>query len=102
MSIRFTDILTTANALATYLGDPVVVPNHLIEAVAILREEKGLEDFGPGMSPMIPRSPGGAVVRPDVRDLTQRWFKAHGSDPLVRLEDGAVDEFVEDLLTLEP
>jgi len=101
VSIRFTDILTTATALAHYLGEPEVTPRLLIESVAILRGAKTLDDFGPGRSPMIPRDPGGAAVPAAVQELTQAWFRRMGHDPTIELEEGAVDEFLEEVQALE-
>lgn len=101
MSIRFTDILTTATALAHYLGDSEITTFHLTEAVALLRAQRTLEDYGPGRSPMIPRDPGGAMVGPQLRDLTQAWFKRMGSNPTTELEDRAVEEFLDDLRALD-
>lgn len=101
MTIRFTDILTTATALATYLGDREITTFHLAEAVAVLREERTLDDYGPGRSPLIPRDPGGAVVGDRLRALTQAWFQRLGADPAIELEDGAVEEFLEELAALE-
>jgi len=101
VNIRFTDILTTATALAHYLGEPEVTPRLLRDSVAILREEKAIEDFGPGRSPFIPRDPMGATVPRTVRELTQAWFHRLGDDPTVELEEGAVDEFLQELAALD-
>ena len=38
--LRFADILTTASAVANYLGVAEVSAAHLVESVALLREEK--------------------------------------------------------------
>lgn len=77
--LRFADILTTASAVANYHGVPDVTATHLLDAIAILREEKSLDDLGRPVSPLVPRRPG-AGVDPPVRDLVQRWWHTLGED----------------------
>lgn len=101
MSIRFTDILTTATALAQYLGDNEINAFHLAESVGLLRGQRTLDEFGPGRSPLIPRDPGGPAVGAELRDLTQAWFARLGSDPASELEESAVDEFLQELTALD-
>ena len=85
--IRFADILTTASAVASYLGVATVTAAHLIESVAILRGEKSVEDLGRPVSPLVSRSSQGADVEPAARDLVQHWFFAVGQDINATLDE---------------
>jgi hypothetical protein len=76
-AIRFTDILTTAAAIADYLAAESVAPEHLANAVDVLTGERRMADFGRPVSPLVRRSKNGAVDEP-VRALVQRWFEALG------------------------
>ncbi len=94
-TLRFADILTTASAVANYLGAANVTAAHLLEAVALLREEKTLADLGPALSPLVRRAPGGGSVDPKVRELVQRWFEQLGRDPNAAIHADAVERFLE-------
>ncbi len=85
--IRFVDILTTASAVASYLGAPLVTAAHLIEAVAILRGEKSVEELGRPVSPLVSRSSQGAEVEQTARELVQHWFFAVGQDINAALDE---------------
>ncbi len=79
--LRFTDILTTAAAIANYLGVPDVTATHMLDATAIQLGEKTMESLGRGVSPLMPKlasTQGGA--EPEVRALAQRWYVSLGSD----------------------
>lgn len=86
--LRFADILTTAAAVANYLGEPTVGASHLLDAIAILRNEKTLDDLGRPVSPLLRRATGsGGDADPAVRDLAQRWFAALGASVDAELDD---------------
>ncbi len=74
--IRFADILTTASAVASYLGEGEVVAIHLVHAIDILTARITLDDLGRALSPLVRRTPPGmgSTVQPAVRDLVQRWY----------------------------
>ena len=80
--IRLTEILTTASAVANYLGEVDVSASHLAHAIAILLGETTLEDLGRPLSPLIRRVPPGQAggADPEVRALAQRWFAELGGD----------------------
>lgn len=99
--LRFADILTTASAVANYLAQPEVTAAHLLEAVAILRGEKTLEDLGRPLSPLVRRAgPQGAGVEPRARELVRRWFAAIGSSPTAELAAEQAVAFEQDLRAL--
>ncbi|MBI5949814.1 MAG: hypothetical protein HY875_16885 [Chloroflexi bacterium] len=85
--IRFADILTTGSAVSSYLGASTVTAAHLIEAVAILRGEKLVEELGRPVSPLVSRSSQGAEVEPATRELVQHWFFALGQDINATLDE---------------
>lgn len=97
--VRFADILTTASAAANYLGESHVVPQHLLYAIAILRETMTLEDLGRAVSPLVRRTPPGmgGTVDPKVRELAQRWFEALGSDAEARISSEQLAELIAEL-----
>lgn len=100
--LRFADILTTASAVANYLGVAEVSAAHLVESVALLREEKTMADLGPALSPLVRRRPGGGGgVEAGVRELVQRWFEELGRDPNAEMDAGAVAAFVGEALALD-
>ena len=80
--VRFADILTTASAVANYLGEPDVTAAHMLLAIAIQCGQETIEALGRPVSPLVPRPPRAAAAGADpaVRALTQRWFAALGSD----------------------
>lgn len=80
--LRFTDILTTAAAVANYIGASNVTAGHLLDAIAILLDEKSMQDLGRGVSPLMPRGPRGQreSVDPAIRALAQEWFADLGND----------------------
>ena len=80
--IRFADILTTASAVANYLGEPDVTAANMLHAIAIQCGEETIEALGRPVSPLVPRPPRAAATGADpaVRALTQRWFATLGSD----------------------
>ena len=94
-TLRFADILTTASAVANYLGAANVTAAHLQEAVALLREEKTMADLGPALSPLVRRAAGGGSVDPKVRELVQRWFEQLGRNPNAEIDADAVERFLE-------
>lgn len=79
--IRFADILTTASAIANYLGEADVTAAHVLDALDIQAGAKQMEDLGRPVSPLLRRgsqAPPGA--EPAVRELVQRWFATLGND----------------------
>ncbi len=80
MGLRFTDILTNASAIADFVGEQNVTARHMLDAVAVLQDEKTMDDFGKPVSPMLRRLRGPGGADPRVRELAQRWFALLGSD----------------------
>jgi hypothetical protein len=97
-SLRLTEILTTASAIANFAGDSDVGPRHLLDAIAVLEGAKGMDDFGRPVSPLVPRGKAGAD--PAVREIAQRWFAALGSDVEAGLSATQLDELRAELLAL--
>jgi hypothetical protein len=95
-SLRFTEILTTATAVASYLGANEIGAAHVQMAVAVLRENVTLADLGAAPSPLVPRSRSTPVSGP-VRELVQRWFADLGSDPLVEIDEEGIEVFLAEL-----
>lgn len=102
--VRFADILTTASAVANYLGAPLVSAGHVLDAIAILGEEKTMEDLGRPVSPLlggaIRTASGGGGVAPEVQALVQHWFAALGSDPNAELSEAHIAQLRADLSIL--
>lgn len=97
--LRFTDILTTASAVATYVGEADVSARHLLDALALLRGAKTMEDLGRPRSPLVrPRGRGGAEAA--VRALVQRWWLALGEDVLATLGPAEAGQFEADVRAL--
>jgi hypothetical protein len=71
--VRFADILTTASAVANYLGESDVRAAHLRDAIALLNEETTLDALGRPLSPLVRRA-GKRGATGAVRALAQRWF----------------------------
>lgn len=94
--IRFADILTTSSAVANYHGVPDVTAVHLLDAIAILREEKSLDDLGRAVSPLVPRRPGGGVDA-RVRDLVQRWWHTLGENVNATLDADTLSTLISEL-----
>ena len=51
--IRFTDVLTNASTIASLKGDQLVGFGHLADAIEVLTGAKSMEEFGPGVSPLL-------------------------------------------------
>lgn len=81
-ALRFTDILTTAAAVANYTGSVDVTASHLLDAIAILLDEKSMPDLGRAVSPLMPRGIRGQreAIDPAIRALAQQWFADLGND----------------------
>lgn len=101
-TIRFVDILTTAAAVANYLGSGSIEPAHLIDAIAILRDGMPITDLGRAVSPLVPRAPGGPTVGPAARELVQRWYTDLGGHVEATLHAADVDRLLADLSALPP
>ncbi len=99
--MRFADILTTAAAVTSYLGEDEVCPRHVLDAVAVLAGEKEMAALGRGSSPLLPRPPGGGGVQPPLRELVRAWFARLGNDASAALDGGSLAEFVADVRALE-
>lgn len=88
--LRLTEVLTTATAVANYLGETTIRAEHLQAAIGLLRETITMDDLGRPQSPTLARmTRAGSEVAPEVRVLAQQWFARLGSDPLA--EFGAAD-----------
>ena len=86
--LRLSEILTTSSAVANYRGVRNVRALDVLDAVAMLRGEKALDDLGRPLSPMVSRISGaGSGATDGVRELAQRWFAALGEDPTAELDD---------------
>jgi len=100
--MRFADILTTASAVASYLGAPEVSAGHMLHAIAIQAGSEALEDLGRPVSPLIPRGPVQAGVAPAVREVVRRWFERLGGDAGAELDEAAIEALSGDLRALIP
>ncbi|MCC7364905.1 MAG: hypothetical protein IT303_11090 [Dehalococcoidia bacterium] len=100
--IRFADILTTASAVANYLGAATITAAHLLDAIAILCGERRMEDLGRPVSPLLGGATRGAgpAVPPAVQELVQRWFAALGSDPNAGLAPEQLAALRQDLVDI--
>lgn len=86
--IRFTDVLTTASTVANYLGLNEVRAGHMLQAIALLKEEIRMEELGRGVSPLLQRASQRQVgASAAVRELAQRWYASLGSDVYAELND---------------
>lgn len=98
--LRFTDILTTASAVANYLGRGEVTAPDLLDAVCILCGEKTMEQLGRPLSPLVRRPSQGAGATVEVRALAQRWWAELGGSPGAALDEAAVARLRADLQAL--
>jgi len=100
--LRLTDILTTASAVANYLGVPEVRASHVRDAIAILQDRKSMDDLGRPQSPMLSRLIGsGKGADPAVAELARHWFERLGGDVTATLDEAALTEFEAALEALE-
>jgi hypothetical protein len=92
--MRFTDILTTASAIANYLGQPDVEAAHLLAAIDVVAGIRSMDELGRPTSPLLRRhgapAPGSTA---GVRSLAQRWFADLASDPQAELDDRQLTTF---------
>lgn len=71
----------------------------MLDAIAILREEKGIDDLGRPVSPLVPRpQQPGADER--VRDLVQRWWRELGQDVDAELPPAELPRLIAELEAL--
>ncbi|HMO54998.1 MAG TPA: hypothetical protein PJ994_10880, partial [Tepidiformaceae bacterium] len=96
--IRFVEVLTTASAVANYLGVADVTAKHVLAALAILREEATLEDLGRPLSPMLRRGAPGS--EPAVRGFAQRWYRALSENPHAELSEPQVEAMIAELRSI--
>ncbi len=96
--LRFADILTTAAAVADYMGVADVSGEHLLAAMNILLEDLQLEDMGRPVSPMLRRNGQEKGVEPAVKELVKRWFARVGTDINARLDAALLDEFRDEIM----
>lgn len=94
--MRFTDILTTASAVANYTGSPTVTAVHLLDAVAILLGTKTMEELGRPRSPLA-RVPGQGGVAPAVKELAQRWWADLGGDVRAEIDHAGLTRLLAEL-----
>jgi hypothetical protein len=71
----------------------------MLDAIAILRGEKSLEDLGRPLSPLVPRRAEGGA-EPAVRELAQRWWNLLGGDIRATLDDTALAALRAELVSL--
>lgn len=98
--IRFTDILTTASSITTYLGEDTVEPRHVMLALEVLEGDQGFASLGRPLSPMVRRRPGGPVVQADLKALVQRWWSYLGATPEAELDPSDRGRLKQDLALL--
>ena len=100
--IRLTEILTTASAVANYLGEVDVSAEHVAHSIQILLGEITLEDLGRPLSPLVRRLPPGQAggAEPEVRALAQRWFAELGGDVTAVLTPEQRDQLRGDIAAL--
>lgn len=98
--LRLTEILTTSAAVADYVGADSVLPAHVLEAIAVLRGERTMDELGRGRSPLVPRRPGSGAVQPELRELSRRWFEELGSDVAATLSPSQLAAFEQDVRAL--
>lgn len=94
--IRLVEVLTTASAIANYLGEPNVSTEHLRASLRILKGESSMDDLGRPLSPLVPRgaSPGST---PGARAFAQRWYQSVGGDPRAELTPAQVEQMEREL-----
>jgi hypothetical protein len=101
-SARFADILTTAAAVADYMGVPDVAADHLLLSLEILLEDRKLEELGRPVSPMLRRPGEQKGVDAGVRELVQEWFARLGHDANSELAGETLKAFRRDIRALTP
>jgi hypothetical protein len=97
--IRFVDVLTTATAIANYLGASDVTARHLLDALAIVRGEIGMEALGRPVSPLVSRGQRGGT-EPRARELVQRWWAELGADLGATLEEAQQERLRRELAAI--
>ena len=97
--IRLTDVLTTASAIASYLGAAEVTTGHLLNATALLLGEIRMEDLGRPVSPLIRRAPPGVGVGATgaAREFARRWLEVLCGDATAVLSTAEVALMREEL-----
>lgn len=91
--LRFTDLLTTAAAVANYLGEPVVSAAHVLSAIRIQLGEIGLDELGRPRSPLGRPPHRGDTVEPRLRALVQLWYERIGGQVTAELDATQLDGF---------
>ena len=103
--LRLTDILTTASAVANFLGARDVDASHLLTAIELLQGTKTLDDLGRPLSPLVSRMTGaGSGATDEVKQLAQRWFTRQDGDVMYEFssEDLAAFRAEVELLAGQP
>lgn len=101
LEIRFTDVLTTASTVANYLGVNEITAGHMLQAIALLKEEIRMEDLGRGVSPLLQRASQRQVsVAEAVRELVQRWYAQLRSDVYAVLNEQQIGQLRDELTAL--
>lgn len=101
-SLRLTEILTTASAVANFKGVPDVTAEHLLLAMEVLLGTKTLDDLGRPMSPLVARVAGaGSGATAGVRELAQRWFARQEGDMTHELDDEQLGALCDELRALD-
>ncbi len=104
--LRLSDILTTASAVANFVGAHDVGASHLLSAIELLQGSKTLDDLGRPLSPLVSRMTGaGSGATDSVKELAQRWFALQNGDVRYELTEQQLATFraeVEALVRNEP
>lgn len=101
-NITLAEILTTASAVANYLGAVDVSADHVAHSVAILLGELTMQDLGRPLSPLVRRLPPGQAggADPAIRDLAGRWFTELGGDVTASLTAAQLSQFRDEVQEL--
>lgn len=94
--IRLVEVLTTASAVANFLGETNVSVAHLLTSLQILKGEASMEDLGRPVSPLVPRT-GSPGSTPEARAFAQRWYQSVGGDPHAALTPAQVEQMEREL-----
>lgn len=92
--LRLSDILTTASAVANFIGAREVDPGHILTAIDLLQGTKTLDDLGRPLSPFVSRmTAAGSGATDPMKQLAQRWFARQGADVMYELSPEELAEF---------
>lgn len=99
--LHLAEILTTASAVANYLGARDVSVEHMLAALDILEGSKTLDDLGRPRSPLLTRATGaGSGAEDSVKGLAQRWLEILGGDVQAELDEAQLRTLKAELTSL--